>query len=161
MKRWGASGTESASRAFEALYRRHWAPMVRLAWLLAGSRQVAEDVVHDAFLRLEARVPAPDFPDVYLRRMVVNGVHDHHRRVAVERRHQPPSPEPGPDPGTNAAELWSLVRQLPPRQREAVVLRYYADLSFGELAALMDCPVATARTLVHRGLARLRKEATP
>lgn len=134
--------------------------MVRLGWLLAGSRQVAEDVVHDAFLRLEARVPLPEYPEVYLRRMVVNGVHDHHRRLEVERRHLSPVVAPASTLDADAAELWTLIQKLAPRQREAIVLRYYADLSFGEVAALMDCPVATARTLVHRGIAQLRKEAT-
>ncbi|MHB1928962.1 MAG: sigma-70 family RNA polymerase sigma factor [Acidimicrobiales bacterium] len=55
-------------------------------------------------------------------------------------------------------ELWQLLRSLPARQRDALALRYYEDLSLEEVAHLLGCPLGTAKSLIHRGLAALRKE---
>ena len=73
--------------SFEALYRQHWAPLARLAWLLTGSREVGEDVVHDAFIKIVPFWSSLDVPDQYLRRIVVNESLDH-RRKKVIARHQ-------------------------------------------------------------------------
>ena len=98
---------------FEDLYRALWPQAVRLAWMLSGSRETAEDLVHDAFLRIEAIWQELDDPVPYFRRMVINVVHAEHRHSDVERRHRPQPPGPAIDP--ELEEVWNVVAQLPDR----------------------------------------------
>jgi RNA polymerase sigma factor (sigma-70 family) len=140
---------------FEDLYRQLWAPMVRLAWLLAGSREVAEDVVHDAFLGLEPRWREVRDPEPYLRRSVVNGVRSQHRRRSVERRHRPAPQVAIFNP--EVEEIWGVVADLPERQRHALVLRFYLDLTVEQVAEQLQCPLGTAKSLIHRGVVAVRE----
>jgi RNA polymerase sigma factor (sigma-70 family) len=131
--------------------------MVRLAWLLSGSREVAEDVVHDVFLRLEPMWEDLEDPAPYLRRSVINAVSAHHRRVDVERRLTPsPSAYSFDDP--EVEEVWAVVAKLPERQRQALVLRFYLDLTVGQVAEHLGCPAGTAKSLIHRGISQLRRK---
>jgi RNA polymerase sigma factor (sigma-70 family) len=133
--------------------------MIRLAWLLVGSRAVAEEVVHDAFLALHQRWDAVDNPGGYLRRSVVNGAmswrrrRDHEERLFAVVGEPPPTGDPAID------TMWDAVQRLTPNRRAVVVLRYWADLPHAEIAEILDCPVATVRTRLHRALADLRKES--
>jgi RNA polymerase sigma factor (sigma-70 family) len=61
---------------------------------------------------------------------------------------------------TDADEAWRLCEELPTRQRAAVVLRFYEDLSFAQIALILDCTEPTARSHVHRALAALRARLT-
>jgi RNA polymerase sigma factor (sigma-70 family) len=144
---------------FEAFYAVNRLAMVRLAWLLSGSREVAEDVVQDAFIQVQPALPRLRNPTAYLRRTVINGLAAHHRRLEVERRHRTETPFETRDPEVD--ETWSVILRLPDRFRQALVLRYYLDLSFREVAELLECPIGTAKSLVHRGLARVREELDP
>jgi RNA polymerase sigma factor (sigma-70 family) len=143
-------------RSFEEFYADRWASMVRVAWLLSGSREVAEDVVHDVFLRLEPRWEQLEDPAPYLRRSVINAVSAHHRRVDVERRLAPSVSAQSLDPETE--EVWAIVAQLPERQRQALVLRFYLDLTVDEVAEHLGCPAGTAKSLLHRGISQLRRK---
>jgi DNA-directed RNA polymerase specialized sigma24 family protein len=127
---------------FEEVYRAHWAPLVRLAFALSGSREVAEDVVHDAFVRVSTALEELDNPAAYLRVAVVNGVRDRHRRVQVAQRH--PAAPSGPAPGPDLDETWEVLQALPERYRSALVLRFYADLSVEDVARLLRCRPGTA-----------------
>jgi RNA polymerase sigma-70 factor (sigma-E family) len=144
--------------AFDALYRGAYAPMVRLAWLLVGSRAVAEEVVQDAFLAVHQRWEAIDNPGGYLRRTVVNRSvgwrrrRDHEHRLLAIVREPPPSGDPSVD------TMWDAIQRLEPDRRAVVVLRYWADLPHAEIAELLGCPIPTVRTRLHRALADLRKE---
>jgi RNA polymerase sigma factor (sigma-70 family) len=149
----------------EELYRREHGAMVRLAHLLVGEREVAEELVQDAFLRLRPRLGRVDDPGAYLRTIVVNLCRSHGRRRATARRHQaavarPDRVEPPPLP-PELDEVWLALGRLPARRRDALVLRYYADLSTDEVARLLGTRPATARSLIHRGLASLQKELEP
>lgn len=62
--------------------------------------------------------------------------------------------------GEGDEELWAAVRELPPKQRAAVVLRFVNDLPHGEIARVLDCSEAAARRSLHEGLAKLREERT-
>jgi RNA polymerase sigma factor (sigma-70 family) len=141
---------------FEDLYRQHWASMVRLGWLLSGSREIAEDVVHDAFLRLEPKWEDLREPRAYLRRSVVNGVAAHHRRREVELRHRPVVDQETLNP--EFQEVWTLVADLPVRQRHALVLRFYLDMTVEGVADYLQCPAGTAKSLIHRGVAHIREK---
>jgi RNA polymerase sigma factor (sigma-70 family) len=138
----------------EEVYRAHWSALVRLAWLTLGSRNDTEDVVQTSFLRLEQASAQIDDPFSYLRRVVINLALDQHRRASVALRHRPEPAPPSLNPETE--EIWVNVQRLPLRQRQALVLRFHADLTFEQIAADMDCPVGTVKSLVHRGLATLR-----
>jgi RNA polymerase sigma factor (sigma-70 family) len=144
----------SEESTLEEIYRQYWASLVRLGTFLSGSRQVAEDIVQDAFIRLDSASQLPDAPLPYLRRMVANGVIDHRRRAAVGRRHAGMPTTLVRDPDLDG--IWANLAELPERQRDALVLRYYLDLSIQEVADYLNCPANTAKSLIHRGLAKLR-----
>lgn len=147
-----ASAPEPDLASFADLYRRSHGPMVRLAYLLTRSTSVAEDLVHDAFLRLQTRWELIIDPDAYLRRAVVNAANSHHRRGRLEQgRARAPAPvHQQPD------ELWDALAGLAPRRRSVLVLRYYLDLSEAETARLLGCRPGTVKSLTHRALAELR-----
>lgn len=141
------------------LYADRFAPMVRLAYLLTGSRAVAEDVVQDSFLRVQQHWDDVREPAAYLRTTVVNGCRAHHRRAGRERaRYADLVAE------TVSAEtpiVMDAVAKLPYRQRAALVLRFYEQWTEVEIAAALGCRPATVRSLVHRGLLSLRKVMEP
>lgn len=145
--------------SFEDLYRQQWAPLTRLAWLLTGSREVGEDVVQDAFIKVEPIWRSLDVPDQYLRRMVVNGCRDHHRHRKVRDRLRPFKAVPVWNPEVD--ETWAAVAALPDQQRHAIVLRYYADQRVDDIAEVLGCPAGTVKSLIHRGLARIRERLEP
>lgn len=151
--------TEPGPTPFEDCYRDHFAEMVRLAYLLTGSAETAQDVVQDSFVRLHRRWARVEEPRAYLRRIVVNACHSHHRRARLERRHRP-APE-DLVVHLQADELTDALGTLPSRQRSALVLRFYLDLSDRDAATVLGCRVGTVASLVHRGLAQLRMEIQP
>lgn len=151
-----AGSAMSVTGSFESTYRSLWAPLVRLAWAMTGSRAVAEDIVQEVFLRAEPVWAEVASPRAYLRASVVNAVRSRQRRRLLELRHRPPGREATHIPEMD--ELWPVLIRLPARQRDALALRYYEDLSLEEVARLLGCPLGTAKSLVHRGLAALRRE---
>lgn len=145
------------------LYERHAPAAARLAYLLTGDRGLAEDLVQDAFVRIVGRfahLRVPDVFDSYLRRTIVNLHTSQLRRRRVERTYlererQAAAPAAMPDVGERE-ELWLAVLALPPRQRAAVVLRFYEDLSEQETAETLRCSTAAAKSLVARAMETLR-----
>jgi len=145
-------------------YRRYGPDAVRLAYLMTGDRALAEDLAHEAFARMAARLAYLRDPDAtwpYLRRSVANLVKNHFRHRAVERAYLAAE---GPrvltaqvdaDTVTHEAMRRALLG-LPARQRAALVLRYYEDLPEAEIAAILGCRPGTARSLISRGAQALR-----
>lgn len=143
----------------------------RLAYLLTGDRALAEDLVQEAFLRFVGRLQHLRDPvafDAYLRRTIVNLSKDVFRRRTVERsyleRRKSELHEGHLDRDVAAYEsMRAALLSLPPRQRAAIVLRYYEDLHESEIADMLRCRPATVRSLVARGLEALRHrpEVTP
>jgi RNA polymerase sigma-70 factor (sigma-E family) len=146
------------------LYRRHAPDAARLAYLLTGDRALAEDLVQDAFVKMFGRfrdLRNPDAFGAYLRRTVVNLSRSHFRRVRVARRYlerEAAAPRRGVPDVAARQEMWEELLDLPERQRTAIVLRFYEDLSEAETADAMQCPVGTVKSLVSRGVARLREQ---
>jgi len=132
--------------------------MVRMAALLLGSDASAEEVVQECFIRLGRRWDRIERPAPYLRAAVVNACRSHRRRVALEQR---PQLQPTTATEFHADELGDALAQLPYRQRAALVLRFYEDLSEADIAAAIGCRPSTVRSLVHRGLAQLREVIEP
>lgn len=140
---------------FDQLYRRERVGLVRLALLITGSTATAEDVVQESFLRLRTTSTELTDPLRYLRRIVLNEARRVLRRREIERRHR--VADPGIVLPPELDEMWHLLGELSEKRRVALVLRYYEDLPFSEVARLMDCGESTARSLVHRGLRSLMR----
>ena len=149
------SGTPAAT-SFDDLFRRRYEPMVRVAYLLVGSRAEAEDVVQDSFARVEVRWARLERPEGYLHRCVVNRSHDVLRRRRLEQRflrmHSDESEE------LRADELRDALARLPDRLRAAVVLRFYAGLPEREIAEALNVRPGTVKSRLHRALSQLRQE---
>jgi len=132
----------------------HW-PMVRLAHLLTGSNDVAEDLVHDAFVRVYSRFDSLVNPGAYLRVAVVNACRSWHRRKSLERRRAGAVVE---EPVYAVYdEFRDALAALSTRQRSAIVLRYYEGLSETEISEVLGCRQGTVKSLLSRGLEGLRK----
>lgn len=154
-----ASGDDEVGRArLVALYQQEREGMVRLAHLLTGSVAVAEDVVQDAFVRLNGQLHGVNAPGAYLRRTVVNLCRSHHRRRGVEARWRERQPPPEVVLPPDLDETWRSLDRLPEGQRAALILRFYLDLKVDDIADLLDLPPGTVKSHIHRGLATITKE---
>jgi RNA polymerase sigma-70 factor (sigma-E family) len=148
------------------LYWRHAGDAVRLAFLLTGDQHAAEDIVQDAFVRLFGRfqeLRSPEAFEIYLRRTVVNLSRDRFRRLRLERDHAAREANSSSRQLGVASQIEDreLIRHalhgLPHRQRAALVLRFYADLSEQQTAEVLQCSVAAVKSLVTRATASLRE----
>lgn len=150
----------------EELYDLHAPGATRLAFLMTGDKQLAEDLTQEAFIKLAGRwqdLRNPDAFQAYLRRTIVNLCTSYFRRLRLERayvereqqrvaRTQTTMPDvEGRD------EILRGLRKLPPRQRAAIVLRYYGDLSEQQTAEALGVSVGAVKSLVSRGMDRLRE----
>ncbi|MCW5952279.1 MAG: SigE family RNA polymerase sigma factor [Propionibacteriaceae bacterium] len=154
-----------AEPSFDDYVRARSDGLLRLAWLITRNWEDARDAVQDALASLYPRwdrLPEGDRRGAYISRTVVNAC-----LVVIRRRRSQPVPDPSvlaeapvsADPSTAVAEAdaaWRLCAELPPAQRAAVVLRFYNDYSFGQIAEALGCPESTARSHVHRAMATLR-----
>ena len=147
------------------LYVRHAPEGIRLAFLLTGDRALAEDLVQEAFARLVGRLQhlreAHAF-GAYLRRTIVNLTTSHFRRQRVERAYLE---RVGGRREVETNPNWELDERmheallgLSKRQRAAIVLRFYEDLTDGQTAEILRCSAGTVRSLVSRGMKTLRSE---
>jgi RNA polymerase sigma-70 factor (sigma-E family) len=147
---------------FSAFAVSRWPGLVRLAFGLTGDRFMAEDIAQTALARAYVawrRVSRADDPDAYLRRILVNASNRRFRRHRVtEQPGDPPETAvDGPaDLVSERAALLAALRQLPPRQRAVVVLRYWEDLTDAQIAAVLGCSSGTVRSQLARALAKLR-----
>ncbi len=152
------------------LYLRHATGATKLAYLLTGDRALAEDLVQEAFIRLAGRflhIRNVAAFEAYLRRTVVNLTNSHYRRrrsehATLERHARLERPEATGD-SARAVEGRDVLRRallrLPVRQRAAIVLRFYEDLSEAQTAEVMRCARGTVKSLVSRGMGTLRAQA--
>jgi RNA polymerase sigma-70 factor (sigma-E family) len=149
-----------------ALYEQHAGDATRLAYFLIGDRAVAEELMQDAFVRVFARFEHLRDPNAlwpYLCRTIANLSRKHLRRQRLERaflRRETPREDLLGDESSELStrdELWRALRELPERQRVALVLRFYADLSEDQAATFMRCSTPAVNSLVARGLTRMRR----
>ncbi len=138
------------------LYDSDLTPLVATAGLILGSREAAEDVVQDCFERFSRRDGEPVVnPSAYLRRMVINQCNTVLRRRSRERL-----VAEVPDfviPEQPLVDFKEALDRLSPRRRTAIVLRYFCDMSVGEIALHLDARPSTVSSLIHRALKDLRE----
>lgn len=147
------------------LYERHAPGALRFAYLLTGDLDLAHDLVQDAFVKLLARPRILSRQDAfasYLRTTIVNLSRSRWRRLALERRHQRERRAAPSVSNEHAYEERDAMKTkllgLPERQRAAVVLRYFEDLTEAETAEAMNTSVAAVKSLVQRAMATLRSQ---
>ncbi len=144
---------------FAEFYRAQHQPMLRLAFLLTQSRPIAEELVHDCFIRVQPRWSTLEKPAAYLRRTVVNACYSYHRRR--RREATTVASAPAAVPPAEHDDMWAALARLSPRRRAVLVLRYYLDLSEAEIADMLGCRPGTVKSTSHRALADLRKVLQP
>lgn len=153
------------SDALAVLFQRQYLGLVRLATCLMGSQVAAEDVVMDAFLSLQrhrSTLRDATAAEAYLRSAVFNGSRSQVRRLVRERLRRRPAAVPDQSSEERAVEhdeharVLAAVQDLPVRQREAVVCRYYLELSEAETAALLEISVGSVKKHTHRAVQAVR-----
>lgn len=151
--------------SFEPFVRSHSTSLLRTAYLLAGDRAAAEDLLQDTLTRLYpnwSRVEAADAPVAYVRRCLLNEF------LNARRRHSPQTVDfdvqwvgdavpDHVDAVVDRDETTRLLAGLTERQRAAVVLRYYHSSTDSEIAAALGCREATVRSLLRRALLAMRE----
>ncbi len=148
------------------LFEEHYTGLCRLAWLILGDRGAAEEAVSEAFLRTYTgffRIRRPERAQWYLRRAVVNQCRSRQRRLVTEDRgnrvvqggDDGRSRATDPAGAPEALAVLAAVHALPPRQRAAVVLRYYEDLSEAEIASTLGCSAGTVKSQLSKARATL------
>jgi RNA polymerase sigma-70 factor (sigma-E family) len=155
-----------AEVGFAGFVREHTSALLRTAYLLTGNTQSAEELVQDTLVRLYPkweRVAAADVPLAYVRRSLANGYINHQRRASRREYAYEDVPERVDDRDAlgqlaDRDEIWAGLRALPERQRAALVLRFFEDLSDEQSAAALGCRVGTVRSLISRGLSTLREQ---
>jgi RNA polymerase sigma-70 factor, ECF subfamily len=163
-------------RGLETLVRLYGLTATRTAYAITGDLALAEDIAADAFITVHSRIKSydPSRPFApWLYRIVVNGSLKAARRARRDQRGDDDwdwlqsriSPAPGPEDEALGRELRELVLTavyaLPPRQRAALVLRYYLDMDEATIARTLGCPLGTVKWRLHAAKARLRQSLTP
>lgn len=148
-------GSESG---YDEFYRAHINRSRSLAHLVTGSRSIGQEVAQEAMLAVHEAWDSLEQPAAFLRAVVVNRARTVQRRQIRERRHlersrgrEPISTMPAID------ETWAKLQRLPVAQRTVLVLRYYEDLSLREIAELLDQPLGTVKSTLHRAGTRLKE----
>ncbi len=145
------------------LYAAHASGALRLAYLLTDDFHAAEDIANEAFVRISSRfvrLQRPDQFSSYLYRTVTNLSRSHGRKQRREASHQRLFVQGNLEiPDLPAREaLWRALLSLPIRQRTAVFLRFYEDLSEAQAADVLGCSVSAIKSLTFRAMEALRKE---
>ena len=166
---WAAFGTGvRVDPSFTEFVEGHSAGLLRTAYLLTGDRGHAEDLLQTALLRTLRRWShAREAPVAYTRQVLVNLSRDRLRRLRRRPREQPLPDDPESLRGTDGRSAASGVTsrrvvvaalaQLPLRQRQVVVLRFFDDLSVEQTAQLLGFSTGTVKSYTSRALARLRE----
>jgi len=154
-----------AERAVTTLYGQHSRTLVRLAALLVRDVATAEEVVQESFLAMHGswrRLRDTEKALSYLRQSVVNRSRSVLRHRVVVDRNAPAAPPAAPSAEQGAitelerSAVVSALRRLPLRQREALVLRYYLDLSEAQIASAMGISRGAVKSHTARGMSSLR-----
>ena len=144
--------------AFDAFVRARLPELLRFGRALTGSPEAAADLVQDALERTVLawpRLQSREEPEGYVRRIMVN------RNISIWRKfgreHVTAEVVDSAAEDTHFdADLWRALRQLPPKQRAVIALRYYEDMSEADIARTLGCSVGTVKSQASKGLAKMR-----
>lgn len=145
---------DESERLFAEFYSDHATTMVKFAYLMVGSDAAAQDLAQEAFMAVYLRFGGLENPAAYLRTCIVNGVKRRGRReelarTTLHRLRPEPTTQDHPD------ELHDALLALPKRQRAAIFLRYYLDLSESDIADVLRCRPGTVKSTLHAARQRL------
>jgi RNA polymerase sigma-70 factor (ECF subfamily) len=163
---WVRAAQAGSDEAMEALFRVHWGPAHRAAFLIVRDAAAAEDIAQEAFVaairaldRFDRRRPFGP----WLHRIVVNRAIDWSRARALRREvAEPVESEAPPDrPAGWSGEVVTALGVLDADQRAAVVLRHLLEYTPGEIASLLEVPRGTVNSRLRRALDRLAAELEP
>ncbi|MEU8083221.1 SigE family RNA polymerase sigma factor [Micromonospora sp. NPDC049101] len=152
--------------SFDSFVEQRSAALLRLAYLLTGDRGHAEDLLQTALLRTMRRwSKAREAPEPYVRQVMVNLSRDRIRDLLRRPRETVLPDNPDAFRSTDAGfdgigerqTVAAALAQLPVRQRQVIVLRYFEDLSIEQTAELIGCSIGTVKSYTSRALARLRE----
>jgi RNA polymerase sigma factor (sigma-70 family) len=142
---------------FDSMFAAEYAPVLRTVFLICHDTHLAQDITQEAFVELLRRwdkVSRYERPGAWVRRVairkLVKAMRRDVRRRELEVIFEPPAPLEPAD-----VDVLRAVRALPLRQRTAVVLHYFEDLSLNDVAEVLDCSPSTAGVHLHRARARL------
>lgn len=142
--------------AFAELYRSQFGPLSGYAKSLVGDSGAAVDIAQEAFTRLLARWRSVREPRAWLFYVATNLTRDHWRTVIRDRDlSERAGSALKPDHEPHDPWLRDLVERLPERQRQAILLHYYADIPIEQVAHLLHVPVGTVKRRLHDGRTRL------
>ncbi|MDQ4143583.1 MAG: SigE family RNA polymerase sigma factor [Actinomycetota bacterium] len=153
--------TRDREEEFKAFYFAEAGKLKRLALLMTGDRDRAEDLTHDALLRTYKawnRIKNED-PGPYVRTALLNGCRNHLRKRATERRNAPEPVLDAPDASPSVIEalrVAAALEALSPVRRAVVLLRFYEDLPEAQIAQMLDRPLNTIKSDLRRALDQLR-----
>lgn len=144
-------------RAFEQLVNRHYDFMYRVAYRWSGSRADAEDITHNAFLKMAEYLRGFRFESsfrTWLCRLVMNAARDHGRQAHRRRTYTGVIPDDLMDNSdtesqTYAHEIFRLIQKLPPEQRSALILVFGEGMTHKEAAEIEECPEGTMSWRIH------------
>ncbi|MGH2719365.1 MAG: SigE family RNA polymerase sigma factor [Actinomycetota bacterium] len=154
-------------RHFTDFCEREYGQLVATLSFLLADRWLAEDLAQEALARTWlrwARVSSLDRPDLWVRRVAVNLAHTAWRKgkLLSSGTHGLDRPSPAnPEVDESTVLLYEALEQLSPRQRTAVTLRFFADLSVADTAATMQCRDGTVKALTSQGIEKLRAAMQP
>lgn len=146
------------------LYESHALSAARLALVLTGDEQAAQDITQEAFVRIGGRLGGlrePENAAGYLYRTIQNLAKGHGRGLSRQRRLARRLEQVAARPTMDSERddrVWQALFRLPLRQRTALFLRYYLDLSEADTALALDCSVPAAKSLTHRATQALRSQ---
>lgn len=155
-------------RELTALFLDHYDPLRRLAYVMLGDGQQAEEVVMEAFAKAMTKwnlFSRAEHPHAYMRQIVVNLCRSKIRRFVLERKvtemfkhdEERREPVPGVEAHGLNMDVWAAVMKLPERQRACVVLRYLEDMTEPEVAEVLNVPVGTVKSQLNRARGKLSK----
>lgn len=158
-----AAPTHGEADDFETWVAARGPALTRYAYLVCGDESESQDLVQTALEKAWPRwrsINRQGDPEAYLRRAITNGAISRWRKLhRLKVVSQPPADDFSNAPESDIA--WQLCTELPAKQRAAVVLRFYEDMTYADIGKVLGCTEATARSHVHRALAALRGRLSP
>lgn len=151
-----STSDDCSDGGFDEFYAAHVDLAARLAHLVTGTAAVGLDIAQDAMVAVHRRWGDLEAPEAFLRSVVLNLCRSRQRRWIRERRWFAAS-RPAESIGIpELDDVWAVVAELPARQREVVVLRFYEDLTIDQIAGVLAIPAGTVKSTLHRALGALR-----